>query len=51
MMELQELLALIESIAAKDVETGRVLKGIVLYLAKLERAAPIQPSKEASNGN
>ena len=49
-MELQELLAHIEAISTKDHEVGRVLKGIVLYLAKLEKAQA-KPSKEASNAN
>lgn len=50
-MELQELLAHIEAISTKDHEVGRVLKGIVLYLAKLEKAAQAKPAKEASNAN
>lgn len=51
-MELQEMLAQIEHIAAKDHEVGRVLKAMVLYLAKLEKAQQAKPSKEATtNGN
>lgn len=47
-MDLQELLARIESISAKDVELGQVLKALVLYVAKLER---VINSKEASSAN
>jgi hypothetical protein len=46
MMDLQELLARIEAITAKDVEVGQVLRDIVLHIARLERATS-KPSKEA----
>lgn len=48
-MDLQELLAKIEAITAKDVEVGQVLRAMVLHIARLERAGT--PKKEAKNGN
>lgn len=51
-MDLQELLAQIEAITAKDVEVGRVLREIVLYIARQERATSSKASKkEADNAN
>jgi hypothetical protein len=47
MMDLQELLARIEAITAKDVELGRILRDMVLYIAHQERATPSKSSKEA----
>ena len=38
-MDLQELLAKIEVMAAKDVEMGVILRAIVVHIARLERAA------------
>jgi len=61
--ELQEILAHVEAVVLKDVESGRALRAIVAYLAQLEatlQAAPTPtaaptPSKSAkgdtSNGN
>lgn len=44
-MDLQELLAKIEAITAKDVELGHLLRDMVLYIARQERSS--KPSKEA----
>lgn len=47
-MDLQELLARIEALTAKDVELGLILRDMVLYVARLERA---HSKKGANNGN
>ena len=58
--ELQEILAHVEAVVLKDVESGRALRAIVAYLAQLEAAAqapapapaPAKSAKEnTSNGN
>jgi len=49
MMDMQELLAKIEAITAKDVEVGLVLRELAVHVARLERAA--EPKKEANSGN
>lgn len=60
--QLQEILAHVEAVVLKDVESGRALRAIVDYLAQLEASiqqtpapttqAPSKPSKgDTSNAN
>lgn len=43
--ELQEILAHVESVVLKDVESGRALRAIVAYLAQLEATLQAAPAK------
>lgn len=43
--QLQEILAHVEAVVIKDVESGRALRAIVDYLAQLEASLQAAPAK------